>query len=640
MKLQFGLLNFDQRPASTQHLKEPCEEQESDGAQIRGTVVDGPLLMAYRGHCIAPEENFERQPYRLGPYILTWDGRLDNREELAVRLGVRQIHSTPDPMIVLGAFVTLGDEALSALIGEFALTLFCKNTRTIKFVRSMCGARTLYYILKKDALTWSSSFAHLVHVCDPDLAVNEEYIVDYLVSQPRTDITPLSSVHAVPSNCLLELSCGRILRRQELWNPTRVSSLSYRDDKEYEEHLRSVVEDAVRARLRSTAPVFSELSGGLDSSTIVLVADQILKAQNRSADFLKTTSCVYEKSATCDESRFIQAIEEKRGSESFLVYERDQKVTLGLDDPQFTGIPNALHCFPGRYQTVTTMMQSYGARVLLTGRGGDHLFWSETDGSPLVADHLHRGRFVSAHRECLEWSHAASVPYLEVMLKGAVPMTVSSWLPARLPFKHRWVPEWLSKSCRDRLIPMAPCVDGYSSWHGSPSKRTQVYFLEHMHRYLGSGFLQEYSDIYASHPYSHRPLVEFCLAAPINQFLRNGETRSLMRRAFRHILPNKTVKRRSKGLLDELIARAVRENSDALTHCRNWQVVERGFVDSAQLKKSLLQANLGLLVLTGSLLRLFSLERWFRSLSRTRIWKHSSGIVRRPLQPTPQVYPE
>jgi hypothetical protein len=125
---------------------------------------------------------------------------------------------------------------------------------------------------------------------------------------------------------------------------------------------------------------------------------------------------LYEKSATCDESRFIRAVEDKRGIESLLVYEHDQQATLGLDDPQFTGIPNTLHCFPGRYSTVSAMMQSYGARVLLTGRGGDHLFWSETDGAPIVADHLQQGQLLAAHSECLKWSHAASLPYYEVLM--------------------------------------------------------------------------------------------------------------------------------------------------------------------------------------------------------------------------------
>ncbi len=132
-----------------------------------------------------------------------------------------------------------------------------------------------------------------------------------------------------------------------------------------------MIKQAVRVRLRAKPPIFSELSGGLDSSTIVLTADEILREGNQSPQNLQTTSCVYEESETCDERGFIRAVDEKRGIDSFLVHERDQKTTLGLDDPPFTGLPSSLRCcFPGRYQTVTAIKQRHNARVLLTGRGG------------------------------------------------------------------------------------------------------------------------------------------------------------------------------------------------------------------------------------------------------------------------------
>jgi hypothetical protein len=139
-----------------------------------------------------------------------------------------------------------------------------------------------------------------------------------------------------------------------------------------------------------------------------------------------------------------------------------------------------------------------------------------------------------------------------------------------------------------------------------------------MCRYLGSGFLQEYDDVYFSHPYSHRPLVEFCLAIPVSQFLRDGQTRSLMRRALNELLPGKIAKRASKGLLDEGITRALKREWHSVLGVVRWQVCEREYVTHARLMAALNQARLGILDLTGPLLRLFSMERWLRSLSYVR----------------------
>jgi asparagine synthase (glutamine-hydrolysing) len=618
MKLQLGLLHLDQRLAT------PCDSEQLLGelgkrpAETAGEIADGSLLMAYRGDRITPEEDSEIQPLRLGPYILTWDGRLDNREELADRIGLRNLESTSDPAIVLKAYEIVGDDIFTEIVGEFALVLWCSKTKSLHFARSACGARTLYYVIGRDTLTWSSDFAHLVRVTGVDLAVNDNYVIEYLFSQPDAKSTPLAKVDVVPPNHLVHFKEGRLTHTRELWNPTCIPALLYRTDGEYEEHLREMIEEAVRVRLRAKHPVFAELSGGLDSSTIVLMADQILRSQNRSPDDLQTTSCVYEQSETCDERPFIRAVEEKRGADTLLVHEQDQRITLGLDDPQFTGVPNALHCFPGRYQTVAALMRPYNARVLLTGRGGDHLFWSEVDGTPIVADALRKANLLKAHSECRTWSSAANAPYYELLLGGALPLALESLFPGSSRYKQPKIPTWLHPKRQRHSLSTNSAFDAYTTWRGAPSRRAQVFFLEHMFRYLGSGFLQEYDDLYFSHPYSHRPLVELCLATPVSQFLRDGQTRSLMRRALHELLPGKIAKRASKGLLDEGITRALKREWHSVLGVVHWQVCDREYVTHARLMAALNQARLGILDLTGPLVRLFSMERWLRSLSYVR----------------------
>lgn len=616
MKIQFGSLHLDGRPATPLDsqilLGDLCETP----AEISGLMAEDSVTMLYRGQRITPEEDFENQPLRIGWYTLTWDGRLDNREELASRIGVTQLQSTPDPVIVLKAYIAFGKSVFADLVGEFALTLWCRRTKSLLFARSSCGARTLYYVIDKNQLTWSSDFAHLVRVTGVDLTVNDDYVIEYMVSQPDTKTTALANVQSIPQNCVVEFSNGHFAQKQELWNPTCVSTLAYRTDEEYEDHLRDALKEAVRVRLRSKRTIFAELSGGLDSSTIVLMADQVLRSQNRPPDDLQTTSCVYERSKTCDETPYIRAVEEKRGIDTHLVHERDQDITLGLNDPEFTGLPNALHCFPGRYRTVAALMRPYGARLLLTGRGGDHLFWSESDGRPIVADQIRAGHLLRAHGECLRWSHAASIPYFELLVRGALPLALDSCFPGGQ--KRPTLPAWLHPRFQQRITSITPSFTGYAGWRGAPSKRAQVFFLEHMFRYLGAGFLQEYSDLYVSHPYSHRPLVEFCLGTPVSQFLRDGETRSLMRRAFKDLLPHKTVRRRSKGMIDELITRAWQKEWSSVADKGNWQVCEREYATVAGLAEAVDQVGHGILDLTGPLLRLFSVERWLRSLSHAR----------------------
>jgi asparagine synthase (glutamine-hydrolysing) len=618
MKLQLGLLNTDGRRATRDDLATLLGEFVARPAETSGEVIDGSLVMAYRGDRITFEEDSEVQPLQLGPYMLTWDGRLDNRADFTTFLGIRVLPSVSDPEIVLKAHRMFGASVFERLIGEFALTLWCQRTRSLFFVRSACGARTLYYVLDKNTLTWSSDFAHLVRVSGVALDVNENYVLEYLVSQPSTKQTPLTKVDAVPANSMVCFENGRLKFTRQLWDPTRILPLRYRSDGEYEEHCREKLTEAVRVRLRAKHPVFSELSGGLDSSSLVLMGDRALAARNKPLRNLRTVSCVYEESQTCDERNFIRAVEEKRGIDTVLVHEDDQQITMGLKNPTFTGIPNGLHCFPGRYPKFADLMREHKSRVLLSGRGGDHLFWSEPDGASIIADEMCRGNLFRALRECREWSRFMNVPYHRLMMGRALPLAVRSYFPEMFQYSRQPVPEWIAPNRSEATEAALSGSTDFKAFRAIPSQQAKLCVVEHMFRFLGSGFLSEYRELYVSHPYSHRPLVEFCFAVPISQFLRDGQTRSLMRRALSDVLPRKTAKRAGKGLLDEALLRALRREWDDVSDVRMWQVCQRDFVEPKRLSDALQKMRLGFLDQAVGLLRLVSLERWLRSLSHVR----------------------
>lgn len=616
MKLQLGLLHTDGRPASQGDLAMLLGDIANRRFEVSGEAASGSVLIVYRGNRVTHEEDSEVQPLEQRDHILTWDGRLDNREDFSICFPLTNIKDIPDSAIVLKAYQMFGDRILGKLIGEFALTLWCERTQSLLFVRSACGARPLYYVLDKSKLLWCSHFAHLVKIADVDLTVNDEYVLQYLVTTPDIKKTPLAKIHAIPPNRVVRFEKGAMKCGPELWNPTAVRTLRYRTDHEYEEHCREKITEAVRVRLRSKYPVFSELSGGLDSSAIVLTADQILREKNESPQSLQTVSCVYEESKSADEHSFIRAVEERRAVETHLIHEKDQRITLGLDNPCFSGLLHTVRCcFPGRYQTVSTLMGQYNARVLFTGNGGDHLFWSAPQGETLVADELLRLNLVNAHRQCCIWSRAANIPYYEFLAAKVFGSALGSVFPRRYFGERPDLPMWVHPRHRRTMLTQDADFDGFTNWRASPSKRAQVFVLDRMFRMLGSGFGEDYPQIYVSHPYSHRPLVEACLGMPVSQFLRFGQTRSLMRRALRDLLPQKTANRVSKGLLDETIARALRREWPNISNLSEWQVCQRGYVVQSHLVEALRQVRLGILHLFGPLIRLFSLECWLRSLS-------------------------
>jgi asparagine synthase (glutamine-hydrolysing) len=618
--MQVGLLHKDGKPASHIDLQALLGEFSECEVETSGELVLGSLAMAYRGHRTTAEENTEVQPLKHSACALTFAGRLDNREEIANRIGLSHIQTIPDPAIIAAAYQELGDNVFSHLVGEFSLVLWCDKERTLTFVRSICGVHPLYYVLTKDSLIWSSNFAHLVRRSNVDLEVNENYLLEYLVSQPNKKQSPISRVQVIEAGTMSRFINGSFQSPTRLWDPNSVSPILFKSDHEYEEALRHHIDAAVRVRLRAKRPICSELSGGLDSSSVVLTTARILHGNNESIDNLRTVSCIYEESESCDERYFIRHIEERLGRPGFHVHEKDQHVTLGLSDIEFTGLPNPLHCYPGRYPAFTSLMRDYGARVLLTGGGGDHLFWSAPDAAPVVADEMQKGNLLQMHRECRTWSRFTNVPYFQLLLKKALPLALGSIFPRASQYQRPVVPSWLANTHKDSFH--LKVWDAKASTHsaGIPSSRAHIRQVEALFAQLSAGYMSEYQDIHVTHPYAHRPLVEFCLGLPVSQFLRSGQTRSLLRRALHDLLPAKVRDRKSKGTLDEPLARALqREWSQAAGDLSRWELCARGLVDPRRLNESLNAMRLGLQTLAhGNFLRVFSLERWLRSLSYIR----------------------
>jgi asparagine synthase (glutamine-hydrolysing) len=492
-------------------------------------------------------------------------------------LGILNIRQTSDPLLVAQMFEKFGEATFPKLIGEFALSMWCANTKTLLFARSIDGARPLYYKLGNEQIIWASSFARLVRCTQAELTVDQEYVNGYLKSLPPTDRTALLDVRPVPPNTLLRFQGGRFRQTTPLWNPDEVKPFSCRTDEEYEESCREHLKDAVRTRLRAKHPVFAELSGGLDSSSLVSLADKIRRSEIPSMPDLYTVSRIYTEAETCDERRFIRAVEDARGRESLYVHEHEERGTLDLDQPEFTGLPSPLHCFPGTYESYAALMKTYRSRILLTGIGGDHLFWSLRDGVPLLAEQLRQGNFREFHRDCQSWCLETNAPYIHLLA---------------------------------RSLRMA--VQEGTGLHSQIRSRQ----LRSLFAQISAGYFNEYQQLYITHPYTHRPLIEFCLALPFSQLIRGTIPRSIQRRALRGILPDKIANRKSKASGDETFMRLIRKEWKSIGDVRQWEVCKREIISPEVLSHDLNDMKLGFHQTSPLVIRVISLERWLRSLSR------------------------
>src|SRR6267154_1285417 len=276
MSVQFGRWNFDGKPMDRNYLDKVRPLLAPYGPDSASSYSDENISLLYFAFNTTRESRSESQPLvTASRAVITWDGRLDNRGELIRRLGgVVTAHSN-DVEIVSAAYEHWGSACFAMLIGDWALSIWDPHTRSVVLAKDPIGTRHLYYSFDNNQVTWSTILDPLVLFAGKTFALCEEYVAGWLSFFPAAHLTPYVGIHSVPPSSSVLLRPGKYTVRK-YWDFDPDKRIRYRTDGEYEEHFRAVFGEAVRRRLRSDSPILAELSGGMDSSSIVCMADTII----------------------------------------------------------------------------------------------------------------------------------------------------------------------------------------------------------------------------------------------------------------------------------------------------------------------------------------------------------------------------
>src|SRR5260370_11674054 len=313
MSVQAGILNFDGRAADRAFLGKLSSAIEQFGPDGGSTYVDGPLGMVYRAFHTTLESRLERQPLRSSQgIVITWDGRLDNRAEVMPQVWDDLTDDRTDVAIVMAAYENWGTDCFCKLIGSWALSIWNSHDQDLLLARDYVGVRHLYYCPKNNSVIWCTNLATMVLLSDMQFTLNDEYIAGFLALWPEAHLTHYREIQAVPPGKFVRIRDAEATINS-YWSFDTKRQIRYKTDTEYEEHFCHVFRQAVRRRLRCDSPILAELSGGLDSSSIVCMADHIITKGEAEVPRLDTTSRYDPEEPGGDERPYFTKVEEKRG---------------------------------------------------------------------------------------------------------------------------------------------------------------------------------------------------------------------------------------------------------------------------------------------------------------------------------------
>ncbi len=549
MSVQFGRWNFEGQPPAPDYIEKVSATLAPHGPDSNESYSKGGINILYRAFYTTKESRREKQPHiSSSGAVITWDGRLDNRAELISELSDSLTNNSTDVAIVAAAYEKWGANCLGKLIGDWALSIWNPRERSILLAKDPIGTKHLYYSFDDKQLTWCTILDPLVLFGGRTFEICEEYIAGWFSYFPATHLTPYVGIYSVPPSSSVLLRHGSHEVRK-YWDFDAGKKVRYRTDAEYEEHFRAVFAKAVQRRLRSDRPVLAELSGGMDSSAIVCMADIAIAQGAAETPRLDTISWYNDSIFDLNERPYFTKVEEKRGRTGCHIdlasIDIDSQISSrpGFESDRLAVTPIFNRRHSDFVMQCAEYRKSQGHRVTLSGLAGENA----TGGGmptprPELQDLMATLRFSALAHQLKAWSAKMKKPWLPLLWEA-----VRGFFPPALEgmSKNIFETSWFH---RDFVRRHRVALCGYPSrvrlFGPLPSFQDHLIALDADRRlmaYYGPSpeLLNE-----ARYPYLDRGLLEFVYAIPREQLVRVGQRRSLMRRALAGIVPGEILNRK------------------------------------------------------------------------------------------------
>jgi|GEM_PF-3215565 len=250
----------------------------------QGRYTDAAAAIGSRLLYNTPEAHLEQLPLVCPQerYVLSCVARLDNREALAALLGYapEMTGTIPDARFILDAYIKWQEACVQHLIGDFAIAVWDKAGQKLFLARDHIGVKPLFYTQTEDFFLFASDINAFRTLCRlPEAHLNEAYLANLLTKEPNpVPETCYSNVSRLLPAHYYVLQHGAITTHA-YWKLQPAVYPELKTEADYYQRFRELLLEAVRCRLRSTGNIGCELSGGLDSATITILAARLLGAE-------------------------------------------------------------------------------------------------------------------------------------------------------------------------------------------------------------------------------------------------------------------------------------------------------------------------------------------------------------------------
>lgn len=524
MSAIFGIWHKNREPVDEKHLQKMQSKVSQYGRDDQDVYLDQNIGF---GCCLNKWSKYSQEEipvYKdvISEIFLVCDALIYNRDELIGKYCLTDNKAIPTQELLLAAYKKWGEDCAKYINGDFTFAIWEKQKEQLLLFRDHLGVRPIYYYNSESTFAFSTDYRALLAMPFVGKELNEKALFERLtkVLNFRSEDTYFANVKALPQAHVLHIN-NRSISKYKYWTPGKNGKIKYKTEEEYSEALYSLVKDAIEIRVRNAdKKIGAQLSGGLDSSVITILANRELEAKGQKME-LFSWSPTY------------QTVAKKPNDERTLLEQvcGQENLTCILFDPELP-LENIDEIVPPGAGDLRVMRQECeilrkrGINFVLSGWGGDQGISHQAN----LFELLINGHGIHFFREIIRLSNSSLLRLTKLLYANTIYQLLKPY--GVFGYQDKKIIRFIKDDFFKRM---------------KISNKEVLYFSLSPVKHLESGYIQTRTEqsawtdanhtIQHLYPFLDYRVIDFALTIPRYMYFKNGISRYIYREAFREILP-------------------------------------------------------------------------------------------------------
>lgn len=492
--------------------------------------------------------------------------------------------------------------SLNSLEGHFSFALPNSEGNSLLLATSALNPETLFYcVLQGDPDAFCVSNDISVLLTFQERKACKTALSFWLAGRPDPNRSLYENIHQVPQGGYVVLTAGKPPTSGLFWDIDAERTLAssktkehYRLQNKFKEGLFSLISESVEHSLglqkkMGGSTLFSQLSGGMDSTSVYALANTLSSQYDVE---IHSVSHIYANTESADERSNIQAMLQRYPESPSHFIELDSYIhqsfkSLYPTHPQSPGM-----VMSPKYHQEAQLLTQHDAKVLLTGNGGDEMFWGH---SLAYFDRLTSGNW-KVVSEVMKSARQLNLPVINALrsvflgpLKEVLKNRVKGGEVDKALASYA-IPEWLTpkavaliKSGKQRENPFTNSKNNlarYARYEGlfqtstfNPMRSYQAVFNQY--------------GLKVEHPLFNKDIAQFSFDVPQQLHISGAYPKLLLRKTMSPYLPEQVCWDKKKTVFDNHFAKLLRQNEEEIRELLSHEALaDEGLVNNKVLLRS------------------------------------------------------